>query len=168
LRRLALLPALLLLAGCLRAPAIDPPKPGPRFDPLTFFAGRSDGHARLEKLFADPEAILVHSRGRIDDDDSLMLDQAIVEPGKPPRIRHWRIAAVGQGRYAGTLTDASGPVSGETIGNRLHLAFPMKGGFAAQQWLTLAADGRSADNVLVVSKFGLTVAVLRETIRRRS
>ena len=49
-------------------------------------------------------------------------------------------------------------------GNRLHLAFTTKGGLKVQQWLTLAADGRSAHNVLVVTKLGMRVAVLVEEI----
>jgi hypothetical protein len=42
----------------------------------------------------------------------------------------------------------------------------MKGGFRAKQLLTLRPDGRSAHNVLVVRKFGVTVAVLDEVIER--
>jgi hypothetical protein len=158
--------AFLILAGCVRTPAIETPQPQPPFDPLTFFAGASEGHAVLHKLFAKDATIKVESRGRIEGED-LVLDQTIAEPGETPRRRQWRIHANGVGTYAGTLSDAAGPVSGEAIGNRLHLAFPMKGGFPTQQWLTLAPDGRSAHNVLVVRKFGLTIAVLEEEIRKR-
>lgn len=42
----------------------------------------------------------------------------------------------------------------------------MKGGFATQQWLVLAPDGRSAHNVMVVTKLGVRVAVLDETITK--
>ncbi len=59
-----------------------------------------------------------------------------------------------------------GPVSGEVTHNRLHLSFRMKGGFHAQQWLTMEPSGRSVRNVMVVRKFGIPVASLEETIRK--
>ena len=43
----------------------------------------------------------------------------------------------------------------------------MKGGLPTEQWLTLAADGRSAHNIMVVRKFGLRIALLDEEIRRQ-
>ena len=42
----------------------------------------------------------------------------------------------------------------------------MRGGLSARQVLTLATDGRSARNILTVSRFGLRLAVLDETIVR--
>jgi hypothetical protein len=42
----------------------------------------------------------------------------------------------------------------------------MKGGLPTDQWLTLAADGRSAHNIMVVKKFGAGVAVVHEEIRK--
>jgi len=158
--------ALLLgLGGCM--PSVEPPKPGPHFDPFVFFAGDSRGEASLRKLFSSPEPIHVRSHGQIES-GTLVLAQTIAEGDTPPRDRVWHIRAVGPDRFAGTLSDAAGPVSGEVEGNRLHLAFAMKGGVAADQWLTLAPDGRSAHNILVARKFGLVVAVLDETIRRGS
>jgi hypothetical protein len=75
---------------------------------------------------------------------------------------------VGPGRYTGTLSDADGPVTGLVTGNRLRLSFRMRGGMDVDQWLTLAPGGRWARNVLRVSKFGMTVATLDETIRKRN
>lgn len=40
----------------------------------------------------------------------------------------------------------------------------MKGGLPTEQWLILAADGRSAHNTMVVKKLGMRVAVLEEEI----
>jgi len=39
-------------------------------------------------------------------------------------------------------------------------------GTAIEQWLTLARDGRSAQNRLTARKFGIVVARLDETIRK--
>lgn len=166
-RALLLIPSLaLLLGGCVRTPTIEQPAAGPRFDPLVFFAGHSEGQAVLRKLFSADERIHVESFGKVEG-GVLILDQTIREGSKKPRTRQWRIHATGPDRYAGTLSDADGPVSGETHGNRLILRFPMKGGLPTTQWLTLSADGAQAHNILRVTKFGLTIAVLEETITRR-
>ena len=120
----------------------------------------------LKILFHTPRTTHVTSVGRVDAEGTLALDQHIEQQGKPARDRHWRIRPLGNGRYTGTLTDASGPVTGEVEGNRLHLGFPMKRGMHVDQWLTLSPDGQVAQNHLIVRKLGVTVATLEETIRR--
>lgn len=158
----------LLLAGCVAVPHPDAPSPGaPRFDAIRFFDGATHGDGRLSIAFHKPETTVVKGRGHIEPDGTLVLDQHVTEGSKPPRDRQWRLREVTRDRYTGTLTDAVGPVTGETNGNRLHLAFEMKGGLPTDQWLTLSADGQVAHNVLTVRKFGVTVAALDETIRRR-
>jgi len=164
-RHVLLVPALALVA---LAPATAARAPAPRFDPLVFFDGTSEGDGQLKVLLHKRQSVRVQSRGHVEPDGTLVLVQRVEQAGKPPRTRHWRIREVAPGRYAGTLSDAAGPITGETHGSRLHLAFRMKGGLAAEQWLDLAPDGRSASNVLTVRKFGLRVAVLHETIRRTS
>lgn len=156
---------LLPLAGCVGVPPLDPVAPAPRFDPFVFFAGHSEGTATLRKLFSRPVPVHVVSDGHLDGAE-LVLDQVVTEGEKPPRHRQWRLRQIAPGRYAGTLSDATGAVTAETQGNRLHIAFTMKGGLPTQQWLTLAPDGASAHNLLVVRKLGLSVAVLDETIRK--
>ena len=164
--RAFLLTAPLLLAGF--APAPPPPGAGAiqAFDPIQFFGGRTEGQGVLKVALRSPTTIRVESRGRVETDGTLSVRQIISEGGKPARTREWRIRELSPGRYGGTLSDASGPVVGEAIGNRLHLRFRMKGGLDAEQWLTLAPSGRSANNVMRVRKFGLTVASLDETIRK--
>ena len=85
---------------------------------------------------------------------------------KPERKRTWVIHETAPGRYAGTLTDAKGPVTGSSEGNVLHLAYTMKGGFGVDQWLYLQPGGKVALNRMKVSKLGITVAKLDETIRK--
>ena len=138
---------------------------GPRFDPLVFFEGRSRGEGRLKVVLRAARLVDVRSEGHREG-ATLVLEQRVAEEGERPRIRTWRIREVAPGRYAGTLSDAAGPVSGEAQGNRLHLWFRMKGGLKADQWLTLASDGQSAHNVMKVRKLGIVVATLDETIRR--
>ena len=160
-----LFPALALVA---LAPATAARAPAPRFDPLVFFEGTSEGDGQLKVLLHKRQSVRVHSRGHVEPGGTLVLVQRVEQERQPPRTRNWRIREVAPGRYAGTLSDAAGPITGETHGSRLHLAFRMKGGLAAEQWLDLAPDGRSASNVLTVRKFGVRVAVLHETIRRTS
>jgi hypothetical protein len=155
------------LSACVAAPPIAPPAPAPRFDAFAFFDGVSEGHATLRVLLHRAVPVVVHSHGRRTGDGTLVLDQLVEEGAKPARERSWHLREIGPGRYAGTLSDAAGPVTGESDGNRLHLAFAMKGGLPTEQWLTLAPDGQSAHNILIVRKLGLTVAVLDETIRRQ-
>lgn len=152
--------SLLLAAG----PHAATPTPR-RFDALAFFDGHSEGEGRLKVVLHGGKLVHVRSDGHREG-GTLVLDQRVEEEGKPARERTWHIRQVSPGRYAGTLSDAAGPVTGETRGDRLHLAFRMKGGLKADQWLTLAPDGQSAHNVLKVRKLGIVVATLEETIRR--
>ena len=137
----------------------------PLFDPDVFFAGRTEGQGTLKVLLSPPKPVTVHGSGHVDA-GVLTLDQTVNEGDKPATTRQWVFRPVGPGRYAGTLSDAAGPVAGNTDGNRLHLHIHMKGGIVADQRIDLAEDGRSAHNRMTFRKFGLVVARLDETIRR--
>lgn len=157
---------LVLATACVPAPPLAPVSPAPVFDAIAFFDGRAEGVASLKVIFKSAHSIRVHSHGVRQPDGSLVLDQIVEEAGKKPRKRQWRIRETSPNHYAGTLSDAASPITGETQGNRLHLHFTMKGGMDTNQWLTLSPNGQSAHNILVVRKFGLTLAVLDETITR--
>ena len=138
----------------------------PAFHPLRFFDGRTQGDGKVKVVFKEPYGVRVHGRGRIDTDGALILVQDVLEEGKPLRRRSWRIRETGPGRYAGTLSDATGPVKLENVGGRFHIKFRMKGGLGVEQWLTAAPDGTSVHNSMVIRKFGLKVASLEEKIRK--
>lgn len=180
-RIVLLAPLALLLGGCVSTPPITAPiaqAETPRFDPFAFFVGESRGTGTLAKVLSDPVPITVVSRGRIVTEAEtasawaipprrvLVLDQTVTEGDKPRRARQWRLVELAPGRYEGTLTDAIGPVTGRSEGNRLLLEYMMEGSFKVRQELTLAPDGTRADNVLKVSQLGITVAVLVEDIRK--
>ena len=78
----------------------------------------------------------------------------------------WCMRQVSPGRYAGTLSDAAGPVTGYADGNMLHLRFRMAGGLVAEQKLYLQPDGRTVLNRMTVRKLSVVVAKLAETIRQ--
>ncbi|QNM81823.1 DUF3833 family protein [Sphingomonas sabuli] len=167
--RIALLIALTGLSGCVTMPRIAAPPVAaavaPPFDPMTFFNGRLTGEGRLKKLFSGTVATAVESHGRVEH-GVLYLTQTVREGAKPAETRTWSIRQVGPGRYAGKLDKTPNPIAGEAAGNRLHLSFVTRSGYAADQWLTLAPDGRSAYNEMRVRKFGIQVAALSEVIRK--
>jgi hypothetical protein len=133
---------------------------------VRFFSGDTKSEGTLKVTLQSPHTIRVQGNGHVEADGLLVLHQTVEQDGKVVRTREWRIREVSPGRYGGTLSDASGPVTGEISGNELHLAFRMKGGLDAQQWITFAPDARSAHNIMRVTKFGITFARLDETIRK--
>ncbi|WP_420606306.1 DUF3833 family protein [Novosphingopyxis sp.] len=158
----------LALSACIgQVQAPDLAAPTPRFDALAFFEGHGEGTGTLDKLVGKSERTRVSSEGTRLADGSLRLVQHVTEGDKPERKRTWNIRETAPGRYAGTLTDAAGPVTGESEGNRLHLAYRMKGGLGVDQWLYLEPGGRVAQNRMKVSKLGVAVARLDETIRKQ-
>jgi hypothetical protein len=159
--------ACLFVLGCSGAP--QPSRsaaPGPVFNVVRFFEGRSEGQARLKVIFKPARSVHVQSRGQVQPDGTLLLVQEVREEGEAPRTREWRMREVSPGRFSGTLTDAVGPVAAESSGNRFHVRYRMKGGFQAEQWLTLQPDGRTVQNLMHVTKLKVRVATLEETIRK--
>ena len=156
-----------MLAGCAPSSPVAPVRGvGPAFDPVAFFSGRTRGEGRLTVAFAGARPVRVESRGTAEADGGVVLDQSVREGDRPVRRRQWRLRPLGAGRWAGTLSDAGGPVTGEVTGHRLHLRFRLKSGLRAEQWLELQAGGRTALNRMVVTKWGVPVARLTETITR--
>ena len=167
--RVLLLPLALMPAACaISAPPSPIAASAPAFMPGAFFSGQTEGRGSLKKMLSSRESVLVHGTGFMRPDGTLILDQTVDEQGKAPKKREWQISQVAPGRYAGTLTDATGPVVGEVTGNRLHLRFKMKGGLTADQWLMLERGARVAQNHMTFRKFGMVVATLDETIRKTS
>ncbi len=160
-RCLTMRAALIVLALFATAASAKPPPP--EFDAIRFFEGGTRGDGLFKVILRGSHRVTVQGRGRIEG-DTLILDQIVTREGTAPKSRQWRIRATAPGRYTGTLTDAKGPITGETTGDRLHLRYTSTGGFAVEQWLTLSPDGRSAQNRLTAKRFGVTVASLDETI----
>lgn len=159
--------AAVLIGGCGSAsPAPELAAPRPLFRAEQFFAGRTEGRGSLKIMFKDAQQVRVEGQGRADADGSMVLDQIVWRSGHKPQKRQWRLRPVGGGRYEGTLTDATGRVQGEVRGNLFHLRYPMKGGVNAEQWIYLQPDGRTALNRMTITKFGMTVGRLEETIRK--
>lgn len=171
-RRLAGLLAIALgaggLAGCGKVePVAALQAPQPRFDVERFFSGRTEGSGTLDIIWRDPVSVRVRGQGQVLVDGTLVLDQVVERPDKPPQRRRWRIRPEGgPGRYAGLLTDATDRVEGVVEGNQLRLSYPMKDGLRVTQFLYMQPDGRTVRNRMTITKLGLKVAELDETIRK--
>lgn len=163
MRRLVVVFAGMLLGGVSPAAA----QSAPHFDPMAFFAGRTEGTGRLKVLFSRGKPVRVDGRGVVEGDGTLVLDQQVSADGGPARPRQWRIRRIAPDTYAGTLTDAVGPVRMRVSGTVLRIAYHGKGGLAVRQRIMLEPGAEVAHNVLKVRKLGIVVATLRETIRHR-
>ena len=135
------------------------------FDPIQFFRGRTHGDGTLKILLQSPKRTSVDSIGRVESDGTLTLSQRISEQGKPSRSRIWRLRQIAPGKFTGTLSDASGPVTVDMIGGRARIRYTDKDHLKFEQWLT-PQGAKSVANRLTVKRFGITVARLDETIRK--
>ncbi len=158
---------LLALAACTAAAPPEASQPGPAFDPVAFFTGKTHGDGKLDQVMKGTRTVTVDSIGRPEADGTLTLIQRIAMQGDPPRTRVWKLKQVAPGRFAGTLTDASGPVDTRAIGRAIRIRYPMKGGLMVEQWLVALPGGRAIDNRMTVHKWGMRVATLRERIEKR-
>ncbi len=134
--------------------------------PLAFFEGRTISEGTTKILMRKPYEARSQGVGRIEADGTLNLVQQVHEGDQPRKERRWRMRQVAPGRFAGTMSEAIGPVSVEKVGARFRFRFRMKGGLHVEQWLTPLADGMSARSTLTVRKLGIAVATGEALIRR--
>ena len=134
--------------------------------PEHFFLGRTHGQGTVRVILSGSHSVRVDSRGRMDADGALILDQRIQEEGKPARDRSWRLVRSGPNRLTGTLSDARGPVTGDLNGNVLHVRYRSNEGPSVEQWITFQPNGRTARNRMTFRRFGVTVATVEEVIQR--
>jgi len=135
-------------------------------DPLRFFEGRTETQGTVKVMFH--KAYHTHSigAGRIEPDGSLTLVQRVEDEGKPSHERRWRVHQTGPSHYAGTMSEAVGPVAIDRIGDRYRFRFRMDGRLNVEQLLVPLAGGRSASSTVKVRKFGMVVATTEGIVRR--
>jgi len=158
----ALLPAAAVTLVGASAPAAEPVKP------MQFFEGRTEGSGVVRVFFKKAYRTRSIGTGRIQPDGSLLLVQRVEDDGKPPHTRRWKVRQTGPRRFAGTMSEAIGPVTIDQIGARYRFRFKMKGHLAVEQWLAPLPGGKSANNSMTVRKFGVTVGDGEGTIRKVS
>ena len=136
--------------------------------PFSFFDGVTETVGTLKVIMHRPAATRSVGHGEIQPDGSLVLVQRVEDQGKPPHMRRWLIRQVAPGHFAGTMSEATGPVTIDQVGSRYRFRFAMKGGLSVEQWLTPMADGRSAKSDTTVHRFGITVASAEGIVRKIS
>lgn len=133
---------------------------------LRFFEGRTESVGLVKVLMKTPYKMRSIGHGKIIKGGILELFQRVEEQGRPTHDRHWRIREIGPGHFAGTMSEAAGPVTVDEIGGRFRFRFKMKGNLAVEQWLTPQPDWKTARNLVTVRKFGITVASSDGTITK--
>ena len=134
--------------------------------PLRFFEGRTEMVSVVRVMMKQPYRSRTVGSGRILPDGSLAMIQQVFDDGKVPTQRNWRIRQVAPGRFAGTMTEAVGPVRVDEVAGRYRFKFRMKGNLAVEQWMTPLPGGASAQSSVTVRKLGMKVATSVGTIRR--
>lgn len=135
------------------------------FNPVDFFRGKTHGEGMLKIIFQSPKKMTVDSVGRSDGDGSLVLEQSVHEPGKPPRIRYWRMRQTAPDRFEGTLTDAASAVRVDVTKEGIRIRYTATNHLNFDQLLTPVSATEVHDQIKI-TRFGITVAHFDETIRK--
>ena len=133
------------------------PAAGPIADPLSFFEGRTETISTVKIVMKKPFKSHSVGRGKLLADHSLDLVQRVEEEGQPVHERRWKIRRVGPGRFAGTMSDAVGPVTIDETPKGYRFRFKLKDNMSVEQWLTPNAGGKSARSRVTVKRFGIAV-----------
>lgn len=136
--------------------------------PLRFFEGRTDSVGTMKTFMKRTQRVESIGRGTIGPDGALTLVQQVYDEGEAPHQRIWHIRQVAPTRFEGTMSEATGPIVIEQVGDGYRFRFKLKGGLTAEQWLIPNRDGNSGSSLLTVRKFGMTVARSQATVRRLS
>lgn len=142
-------------------------EPARDFTPRNGFGGASEGDGTLTFLLGKPQPFHVESRGTQQADGTFRLEQTISFQGQPPKDRVWIMTEVRPNHYSATLSDAAGPVTATTSGPHLSLQYRATGPLVMHQELELMPDGKTIDNVGVITLLGIPVGHLHETITRK-
>lgn len=138
----------------------------PHVHPLKFFEGRTEGSGTVKIFTKERYRTRSIGRGRIEPDGSLTLVQQVQDEGKPRHERRWKIRQIAAGHFAGTMSEATGPVVIDEVGGNYRFRFKMKGHLAVEQWLAPLPGGASARNRMTVRKFGMTVGTGDGIVRK--
>ena len=156
-----------LLALVLAVVAAGPASAGgERADPLRFFEGATESVSTVKVIMKKPYRSRAIGTGRILSNGTLDLVQRVEDEGRDVKTRRWLIRRTGPGRFIGTMSEAEGPVKIDEIDGRYRFRFKAKGGLSVEQWVTPAADGRSATSRISVRKLGLKVGHSEGVIRK--
>lgn len=152
--------------GCITGSiAMSPLEASRPADPLRFFEGRTEYISTMKLIAKKPYRSRTLGQGEIEPDGSLHLVQKVQDEGKPAHERRWHMRQVAPRRFAGTMSEARGPVTVDEVDGRYRFRFRMKGGVSVEQWLTPVSSS-VARSRLTVRKLGLTVGRSEGSIRK--
>lgn len=146
----------------------NPAQAVPLQQPLRFFEGRTETVGTMKAIMKKTHRVESMGHGTIGPDGALTLVQQVRDEGEAPHQRIWHIRQVDRTTFAGTMSEATGPITIEQVGDGYRFRFSLRGGLAAEQWLIPNRDGKSGSSILTVRKFGMTVARSEATVRRLS
>jgi hypothetical protein len=138
----------------------------PILNPLQFFVGRTVSEGTVQVVLKKSFRSRTVSHGTLEPDGSLTLVQQVLDEGKPPKERRWRISEVAPGKFSATMSEAVGKVSIDRVADRYRLRLKMKGGLDVEQWLTPLPNGQAARTSLTARKLGITVATSKGMISK--
>jgi hypothetical protein len=130
--------------------------PVPASDPMHFFEGKTESISTIKLIMRKPYRSKTIGTGEIDS-GVLKLVQRVHEDGKPPYERLWKMRQVSPGHFTCSMSEATGPVLVEQVGERYRFRFKLKGNVSIEQWLIPMAGGTSARSKLMIRKFGMIV-----------
>ena len=134
--------------------------------PLQFFNGKTEMVSTIKVIMKKPFRSRAIGTGRILGDGSLSLAQQVFDEGEPTKQRNWKIRQIAAGQYAGTMTEAVGPVVVEEVDGKYRFKYKMKGNLSVEQWMTPLAGGTAAKSTVTVRKFGMKVASSTGIVRK--
>lgn len=153
------------LPACVREPGRKTlAAPAPTFDPASFFAGRTEATGTLHRVLKRPKQVVVHSTGRVAE-DQLLVTQRILVAGEAPELKSWSMRQTRPGRWIGRLTGSTKPVIMQVRGNTLAIRYKLDSGLTVRQWLYMRPDG-TVESRSVTTKLGTDFARMELTIRR--
>ena len=139
--------------------------PVPASDPMHFFEGKTESISTIKLIMRKPYRSKTIGTGEIDS-GVLKLVQRVHEDGKAPYERLWKMRQVSPGRFSGSMSEATGPVLVDQVGERYRFRFKLKGNLSIEQWLIPMPGGTAARSKLSIRKFGMIVGRSEGTIRK--
>ena len=143
-----------------------PAAAAPSYSPMKFFEGRTEGIGTVRIMLGKAYRTRSIGHGRFEPDGTMIFVQKVLDEGKPPHERRWKIRQIGPHHFTGTMSEAIGLVKIEEIAGRFRFRFRMKGNLSVEQWLVPLAGGTTARNTLTIRKFGVKVGTSEGMLRK--
>ncbi len=138
----------------------------PRFNLMTFFAGKTVGHGMVQDRFGKQLRRFTVEMVGTKEGERLQLAETFYWNDGEEQTRIWHITALANNRYEATAGDVVGKAIGQEKGNALHwqyvLTLPIKGrtyDVRFEDWM-FRQDETRAFNVATFKKFGVTLGTV--------